>query len=164
MLRYRAVDVEKDRKLLLEFHCRINYESETPYARTMPYEEYRKKWLSTSQPKEYLSDLAATMKDERTMAEILEDNGSTVGYLWVTFTEIRGYNVTIAEIMDIGVTPSYQRRGIGLSMLRRIEEAARQKGATLLRSDTGSGNTASQRLHEKFGFKTYKIHYEKIIR
>jgi len=164
MLRYRAVDVEKDKKILLEFHCRINYESETPYARTTSYEEYRKKWLSTSQPKEYLSHLAATMKDEKTMAEILEDKGSAVGYLWVTFNEIRGYNLTIAEIMDIGVASSHQRRGIGLSMLRRIEKTAQQRGATLLRSDTGSGNTASQKLHEKFGFKLYKIHYEKIIR
>ncbi len=164
MLQYRAVNVEKDRKILLEFHCRINYESETPYARTMSYEEYRKKWLSTSQPKEYLSHLAATLKDERTMAEILEDKGSVVGYLWVTFNEIRGYNVTIAEIMDIGVVPSHQRRGIGLSMLRRIEETAQQKGATLLRSDAGNENKASQKLHEKFGFKPYKIHYEKIIR
>jgi len=164
MLRYRAVDVEKDRKLLLEFHCRINYESETRYARTMSYEEYRKKWLSTSQPKEYLSHLATTMKDERTMAEIVEDEGSMVGYLWVTFNDLHGYNLTIAEIMDIGVAPSHQRRDIGLSMLRRIEEAARQKGATLLRSDTGGLNMASQKLHEKFGFKVYKIHYEKIIR
>jgi ribosomal protein S18 acetylase RimI-like enzyme len=164
MLRYRAVDVKRDKKILLEFHCRINYESETPYARTVPYEQYRKKWLSTSQPKEYLSNLAATMKDERTMAEILEDKGSVVGYLWVTFSEIRGYDLTIAEIMDIAVASSHQRRGIGLSMLKRIEEAARQKGATLIRSDTGVENTASQKLHEKFGFKPYRIHYEKIIR
>jgi len=163
MLRYRAVDVKKDKKLLLEFHCRINYESETPYARAMAYEEYRKKWLSTSQPKEYLTQLVATLKDERTMAEILEDKGWAIGYLWVTFNEIRAYNLTIAEIMDIGVASSHQRRGIGLSMLRRIEKVARQKGATLLRSDTGNENKASQRLHEKFGFRPYKIHYEKII-
>jgi ribosomal protein S18 acetylase RimI-like enzyme len=164
MLRYRAVDVKRDEKILLEFHCRINYESETPYARTVPYEQYRKKWLSTSQPREYLSHLAATMKDERTMAEILEDKGSVVGYLWVTFNDIHDYNLTIAEIMDIAVASSHQRRGIGLSMLRRIEEVARRKGATLIRSDTGVENTASQKLHEKFGFKPYRIHYEKIIR
>jgi len=72
MLRYRAIDVKQDKDMLLEFHCRINYESETPYARTVSYEQYRKKWLSTSQPKGYLSHLADTLKDERTMAEILE--------------------------------------------------------------------------------------------
>jgi hypothetical protein len=72
--------VNRDKTVLLEFHCRINYESETPYARTVPYAEYRKKWLSTSQPLSFLSELARTMKDQRTIAEILEDNDQAVGY------------------------------------------------------------------------------------
>jgi len=163
MFRYRAIDVKRDRDLLLEFHCRINHDSETPYARTASYEQYRKKWLSTSQPETFLSDLVDSMKDERTMAEILEDNGFAVGYLWVTFNDIRDYGVTIAEVMDIAVVPKYQRRGIGSKMFRHIEEAARKRGATLLRSDTGVDNIASQKLHEKSGFKPYRIHYEKVI-
>jgi len=164
MFRYRTIDVRKDRKTLLEFHCRINYESETPYARNIPYEQYRKKWLSTSQPNAFLSHLAETMKGERTMAEILEYNGSAVGYLWVTFTDIHDYHITIAEVMDITVAPDYQRRGIGTKILKHIEEKARECGAHLLRSDTGIDNIASQKLHQKFGFKPYRIHYEKIIR
>ena len=32
MFRYRRIDLVKDRNALLEFHCRINYESETPYS------------------------------------------------------------------------------------------------------------------------------------
>jgi len=164
MFRYRAIDVKRDRDLLLEFHCRVNYDSETPYARTASYEQYRKKWLSTSQPEAFLSHLVETMKDERTMAEILEYNGSTVGYLWVKFTDIHDYIITVAEVMDIAVAPDYQRRGIGSKMLRHIQETARKRGANLLRSDTGVDNIASQKLHEKSGFKPYRIHYEKIIR
>jgi len=164
MFRYRAIDVKRDRDLLLEFHCRINYDSETPYARTASYEQYRKKWLSTSQPETFLSDLVESMKDERTMAEILEYNGSTAAYLWVKFTDIHDYGITVAEVMDIAVAPGYQRRGIGSKMFRHIQETARKRGATLLRSDTGVDNIASQKLHEKSGFKPYRIHYEKVIR
>ena len=163
MFQWRVIDVNNDRDVLLEFHCRINYESETPYARKVPYEQYREKWLSTSQPESYLSHLTETMKDERTMAEILEDDGVIVGYLWVTFTDIQDYNITIAEVMDIAVAPDYQRRGIGLKMMRHIEEIARERGATLLRSDTGIENVASQKLHERFEFKPYRIHYEKVL-
>lgn len=163
MLRYRAIDLKQDKDALLEFHCRINYESETPYARSASYEQYRKKWLSTSQPKTYLSHLAETMKDKRTMAEILEHNGSAAGYLWVTFTDIQDYHVTIAEVMDIAVAPDFRRRGIGLNMFKHIQQTARKRGAKLLRSDTGIDNIASQKLHEKFGFKTIRIHYEKVI-
>lgn len=163
MLQYRRINVNKDRDKVLEFHCRINYESETPHARKVPYEQYRQKWLSTMQPETYLSDLSKSMKNKRTIAEILEENGTTIGYLWVTFTEIQGYNMAIAEIMDIIVTPEHQRQGIGLSMLTHIEKIAKDRGATFLRSDTGIENVASQELHRKFGFKIKRIEYEKIL-
>jgi ribosomal protein S18 acetylase RimI-like enzyme len=132
--------------------------------RKLPYEEYRKKWLSTSQPGSFLSDLAKTMKENRTMAEILEDDSVKVGYLWVTFTDVQDYGITIAGIMDIAVAPDYQRKGIGTTMLRHIEELAKEQGATFLRSDTGIENVASQKLHESFGFKPCRIHYEKVFR
>jgi len=163
MFRYRLIDADGDRDLLLEMHCRINYESETPWARRVSYERYREKWLSTPQPESFLSDLANSMRDKRTMTEILEDDGVLVGYLWVTFNDVEGYDITIASIMDMAVAPDYQRRGIGLKMMRHIEETARERGATLLRSDTGTENTASQKLHEKAGFKPYRIHYEKVL-
>jgi len=163
MFRFRRIYINKDRNTLLEFHCRINYESETPFAREAPYEEYRQKWFSTRQPETYLSDLSKSMKDKRTIAKILEDNGNVVGYLWVTFADIQGYDMTVAEIMDIAVAPDYQRRDIGLLMLARIEKLAKERGATLLRSDTGIKNVASQKLHSKFGFKTKRIEYEKVL-
>jgi GNAT superfamily N-acetyltransferase len=48
--------------------------------------------------------------------------------------------------MDIAVALDYQRKGIGIMMLRHIEELAKERGATLLRSDTGIENMASQKL------------------
>ena len=50
MFHFRTINVEVDKDSILELHCEINYESETPWARKEPYTEYRKKWLSTSQP------------------------------------------------------------------------------------------------------------------
>lgn len=163
MFQYRVIDINKDRDILLELHCRINYESETPYVRGVSYEQYRQKWLITSQTESYLSHLSKTLKDKRTIAEILEDNGIVVGYLWATFTDVEGYDITIATVMDIAVVPDYKRRGIGTKMMGYIEETAREREATLLRSDTGIENIASQRLHEKVGFKPYRICYEKIL-
>jgi ribosomal protein S18 acetylase RimI-like enzyme len=81
----------------------------------------------------------------------------------VTFVDIEGYGITVAEIMDIAVAPDYQRRGIGQEMVSYIEETARERGATSLRSDTGVENKASQRLHERAGFKVCRINYEKLI-
>jgi ribosomal protein S18 acetylase RimI-like enzyme len=89
--------------------------------------------------------------------------GSGLRHLWVTFTDIQDYGITIAEIMDIAVAPDYQRKGIGTMMMRHIEKLAKERGATMLRSDTGIENTASQKLHESLGFKLYRVHYEKVL-
>jgi RimJ/RimL family protein N-acetyltransferase len=163
VFRFRSVDIKNDRELLLEFHCRINYESETPEMRKSSYREYRRKWLSTSQPETFLSDLEKSMKDSRTIAEILEDGDSTAGYMWVTFTDLQDYSIAIAGIVGILVAPNYQRKGVAAVMLRRTEELSKERGATLLRSETGIENVASQKLHESFGFKPYRICYEKIL-
>lgn len=162
-MEYRTIDIVRDRDTLLEFHCHINYASETPYARTVPYDQYRAKWLSTSQPDGFLNHLAETMEDDRTLAEFLEQDDVVVGYLWLTFWDVVDYGITIAEVMDLFVEPAYQRRGIGQVLLRRAEEVARQRGGTLLRSDTGAENAASQKLHGKEGFGLYKLHYEKVL-
>jgi ribosomal protein S18 acetylase RimI-like enzyme len=163
-MRIRRIDVERDRASLLELHCRINYESETPYARRMPYAQYRELWLGTSQPDAYLSHLARSVQDPRTLAQIVEDERAIVGYLWVTFTDLEGYDITIAEVMDIAVTPDARCQGIASELLRRAEAHARRAGATLLRSDTGVENVASQRLHDKLEFRPYRIQYEKVLR
>lgn len=163
MFRFRRIDFETDKNMLLEFHCRINYESETPYMRRLSYEEYRKKWLGTSQPESFLADLEKTANEKGTIAEILEDDYVPTGYLWVTFTDVKDYNIKIASIMDIAVSPNYQRKGFGTMMLRHIQELSKERKATLLRSDMGIENVASQKLHEGFGFRPYRIHYEKIL-
>ncbi len=164
MCPYRVIDPEQDRDLLLEFHCRINYESETPYARSIPYETYRAQWLSTSQPATFLAHLSESKQDERTVAEFLEEDGVAVGYLWTVFYDLPDYDLIIAEVMDIGVAPDHQRRGLGRKLLQHAEDMARREGATLLRSDTGIENVASQQLHEKLEFRPYRICYEKVLR
>ena len=163
MLSPRKIDNEADKDTLLEFHCRINYESETPWARIVPFEQYREKWLSSSQTKTFLGDLAESMADERTIAEIWEDGQVVVGYLWVTFSSVGDYNLTIAEVRDIAVVDEYQRRGIGRTILEHAEQLARDRGAHVLRSGTGIDNTAAQGLHVNFAFKPYRIEYEKLL-
>lgn len=163
MISPRKIDIKTDRNMLLELHCLINYASDSPWARAIPFEQYREKWLNTSQPEVFLKDLAESMVDRRTIAEIWEDTGAVIGYLWVTFSEIGGYSITIAEVKDIIVTADYRRRGIGRKMLAYAEQLARHRGADIFRSETGIDNTASQKLHTSSGFETYRIQYEKLL-
>ena len=140
---FRPIDTKTDRDLLLELHCSGNYESETPWARTISYEEYRRKWLSTGQPDSFLSHLDQSTEDARTIAEIAEENGTVVGFVWVVFRDVKDYGVTIAEVNDIAVVQSHRQKGVGTTILEHVEDLARERGAHLWRSETGVENTAS---------------------
>ena len=163
MLTFRPINVVMDRNALLEWHCDGNYESETPWARRIPYEEYRKKWMSTSQPESFISHLAESTSDARTIAEIVEKDGTAIGYVWVTFTDVEDYAVTIAEVNDIAVSKSHRRARLSTRILEHVEHIVRECGADLWRSGTGIENVASADLHEKMGFKPYRIEYEKVL-
>ena len=117
MLTIRPIDPERDRDTLLELHRMGNYDSETPWARTTSYDDYREKWLSTEQTDSFLTHLSQSMEDERTIASIWEEDG-----VWVAFREVEGYDVTIAEVNDIAVSVSHRRRGIGTEILEHVEE------------------------------------------
>jgi GNAT superfamily N-acetyltransferase len=158
----RAIDIVKDKQTLIDFHCVINYESGSPILRkTYTFERFREIWMSSHGPDEFLSDLSASMKDRRTIAEFWEDGRSIVAYVWVTFTDWPEYNATGAEIKDIMVAPEFQRRGIATQVIKHVEELARERGATELRSGTGIQNAASRELHTKLGFYTQRIEFEK---
>lgn len=158
----RTVDIHKDRQTLLDFHCVINYESASPlFRKTYTFERSREVWMKSRGPDQFLTALEASLKDSRTIAEIWEDSGAAIAYVWVKFTDWPEYNATVAEIQDIMVAPAYQRKGIASQIIRRGEKLARERGATVLRSGTGAENVASQALHVKMGFKLDRMEYEK---
>ena len=161
----RPINISTDKNLILDYHCQINYESDSPWARRVAYEQYRDKWFSTSQPNEFFSYFEETLLDKRTIAEIwLDETNEYLGYFWVVFSDMRDYSLVIAEVMDVLVNPKFQKRGIGYEILTYIEKKAIEQGANLLRSGTGSENFASQKLHQKFGFETYRVEIEKKLK
>lgn len=166
MFKHRKINIETDRNILLEYHCQINYECDSKWAQVPGYESYRKKWMSLdSQINEFMNALEKSMGDEKTIAEIIEnEDGQTVGYLWVTFFDFKAYELRIGEINEIYVVPEFRGQGLGLYMLKYSEERAIELGANLLRSGTGFENKASMGLHEKYGFNPYRVEYEKVLK
>jgi len=157
----RSADLDRDRTALLELHCRGNYESETPWARLAPYQAYRQVWLATPQPAQFLGALRASLQDDRTVLDVWEVSGLVVGFLWLQLTDLPGYDAVLASVSDIAVVPEYHRRGIGGQILAYAEQAARQRGATVLRSEAGIENVASRALHERHGFGICRVILEK---
>lgn len=156
----RALDLQRDRDLVLDLHVLASYESETPISRVLRLDEWRTKWLATEQPGQFLDTLRDVLADPRAFAAVWEEDGRAVAYAFARITEAPGF-ATIAELGDIAILPEYQRLGIGLALLRAIEVHAVEHGADILRSAAGIENVASQRLHERAGWQRYEIGYEK---
>ncbi len=129
----------------------------------MSYEDYRREWFSLDgQIAEFLGALENSMKDQRTIADIIEDEkGDAIGYLWAPFYEDTENGFRVSDIQDVYVENSYRRKGIATELIEYAEETAKQNGADVVRSGTGCDNAASIGLHEKLGFYTYRYEFEK---
>ena len=167
MITHRRVDVERDVDALLELHSHANYASSSPWVRSRhSFERFRDHWLTTSQPKEFLGNLAndrwKTATDGR--AEVWEVDGEPAGFVWVRVRDIDGYDYTSADLDDLAVAPAFRRMGIGSQMVEFAEEEARASGANALYIDTGWENTLARLLYEKQGFYGRELRYEKLFR
>ncbi len=163
-LRHARIDLAADRDYILERHCRVNYECDTPWARKKSYEAYRADWFAnTAQQDGFLSALTQSMDDTRTIAEIIKaESGEPVGYLWVPF---HGEDASFvwADVQDIYVEEAFRKSGVASYLMDYAERMAKHSGARVIRSGTGCENIRSQGLHRKMGYYQYRFEYEKVL-
>jgi len=162
-LTHRAIDLARDREYILECHCRINYACDSPWARAIPYEEYRRNWFAMpGQIDEFWQHLQESAKDPRAITEIIEDEtGEIVGYLWGSFWENKEAGIACLELQDLYVEEAFRRQGVASRLFAYAEKKARAIGANLLRSGTGCENAASIAMHGKLGYGIYRYEFEK---
>lgn len=58
-----------------------------------------------------------------------------------------------AELFRMRVDPAYQHRGIGSALLDRLEQAARERGATRLLAETARRQQAATEFYPSHGFE-----------
>ena len=162
---YRPIDPAADREYILERHCRVNYACDSPWARKIPYEQYRANWFAMpSQIAGFWQALTESMQDPRGIAELLiDDSGAIAGYFWAPFYEDREAGFAWLDGQDMYIEEAYRRQGLAAQWLARAEAHARKHGAKVFRSGTGCENTASQALHQHLGFYQYRCEYEKVL-
>lgn len=160
---HRKIDFIKDKEYILEAHCKINYECDTPWKRKMPYDIYRAEWFGLeNQIFEFYNYLCETAEDERTICDIIEDeNGNRIGYFWVPFCEDTVSGFAFADIQDIYIEEKYRNLGVASLLFEYAEKKAKKNGARVIRSGTGCCNSASVKLHDKMGYYIYRYEFEK---
>jgi ribosomal protein S18 acetylase RimI-like enzyme len=162
VLSQRPADLETDREFILDLGCMGSYESLPSWYRDRSYRAYRETWFNSTLPKIFLGDLAASMREPRTLAEIWHEDNQRAGFLWMTF-EDASLGQVIATIHDLIVEPGHQRRGIGRMMLRAAAEQAKSRKASILRVETSVENPASQAIYEREGFTLARLLFEKVL-
>lgn len=159
----RNIDLERDKDFILESHCKINFKCESKWSIECGYDSYRSKWFSTDNPSKFLKALTKSLKESRSLGLIVQDGVKKIGYCWVSFCDIKDYDISIAEINDILIIDSYKNKGIASFLIKHVEEQCKINGAKVLRSGTGINNLASIKLHEKLDFQTYRVEFEKVL-
>jgi len=77
--------------------------------------------------------------------------GQLVGYLAVSGAG------AVLELRSVAVDPSFQRRGLGRTIVRRAVELARLRGAARLELATAPGNEAARALYAGEGFAAVRL-------
>ena len=161
----RPIDPAADRDYVLECHCKINYACDSPWARELPYEQYRANWFAMPmQQAGFWQHLTSSMEDPRGIAEIMmDDDGTIAGYLWAPFSEDAEAGFAWMDVQDIYIEEPFRGQGLASQLMARAEEKARACGAKVIRSGTGCENGASMAMHKKLGYYTYRYEYEKLL-
>ena len=115
-----------------------------------------RKWEDLSQ--EFIDQLGASSRgsfehySEQGLSFIAKENRQIVGFVFAQVVEHMSNLPKAVWVENIGVHPSYRRRGIGYQLLRKVATESKKKGAKALQSAIMPDNPKSIMLHKKAGF------------
>ena len=107
--------------------------------------------LTKRTPEQWQGWYAAHNRDNHPLI-VAEEEGTVAGYASLSpYREKEAYRSTVE--LSIYIHPDFRRQGVASGLMQAILELARQdQGTHTVVSVITSGNAASARLHEKFGF------------
>jgi GNAT superfamily N-acetyltransferase len=164
MVTFRPIDKVKDREFILDVRMLARFENDTQWARSPGLPGYRRAWLSTRQSDRFMRLLDRSLRDKRTVAEIVNVDGVDAGFVWANFVDVPESDFTYIELNEPGFRPEWQRHGLGRLTIAHLEEIALERGADAIRSFSGVDSVSANRLHTSAGFVPIEIRYEKLLK
>lgn len=106
--------------------------------------------LSKEEARQYWSEVFQEVARKTQVLLVAHDTRHVVGSVQLALaTKPNGLHR--AEVQKLFVLQSQRRRGIGRALMQAVEQAARDRGRTLLVLDTRQGDSAEQ-LYRKLGY------------
>lgn len=92
----------------------------------------------------------ALVNSPESAAWVAEEGGRMAGFAIADWTEMRGQR--LGYIQTLEVVPEARRRGVGLELLRRLEESARTADCSHMWLHVDAENEAAIQLYEREGY------------
>lgn len=102
--------------------------------------------------------IASILANYNSIGLVAKVNGEIVGFVIGMLRQEKGK--TVGHILTIDVLPEYRRKGIGLRLLKALENIFRGKGANISVLEVREDNIAALRLYQKLGYeKVERLEY-----
>ncbi|MGB9676462.1 MAG: ribosomal protein S18-alanine N-acetyltransferase [Candidatus Bathyarchaeales archaeon] len=95
--------------------------------------------------------IASLLASYNAVGLIAKLNGEIVGF--VIGMLYRENGKTVGHVLTVDVLPEHRRKGIGLRLLKEIEDIFKSKGAGSCVLEAREDNIAALRLYQKLGYK-----------
>lgn len=117
-------------------------------------------WAQSVTGRKYFTKV---LNNSQAICLIAEEDRKVMGYLVAAPKEF-GYRLSkYIEIENMGVSPNYRSKGIGISLLNKCVEIAKQRGFQKVYVNSYFENTKAIAFYEKCGLKKIDISLEKNI-
>lgn len=116
----------------------------------------KRKWEELDQ--EFIDQLGASNDKafklylESGLSFVAKEDGQIVGFVFAQMVDHMSNIPKSVWVENIGVHPSYRRRGIGYQLMRKVSLEAKKVGAKAIQSAIMPENAKSMMLHKKAGF------------
>ncbi len=122
--------------------------------------DLKKDWAQSEAGREYFT---GALNNPEAVCLVAEENGKQVGYL-VAAPKNFGYRLSkYIEIENMGVSPDFRSKGIGVQLVDKCLELAKKKGYQKVYVNAYFENTKAIAFYEKCGLKKIDVSLERNI-
>jgi len=101
--------------------------------------------------------------DSRYRTFVADMNGTVVGFSTTVEVMAIDYPNGYIKMNGLAVLPEYQRRGIGKALMERVEELAKERGASAVGLASGFWRTGAHKFYESLGYMKTSFYIRKNI-
>ncbi len=103
------------------------------------------------------------LKNPNSYIFVAEDEGKVIGFASFSIRDVVRYPKPIAELEELFVAITYQKKGVGHMLMEEVEKTAKERGCYRMYIESGYDHKPAHNFYEKIGYKNYGYHFVKTL-